>query len=283
VVVAGAELPAADWAAAVEVGAERVVVLPAEEGWLLSRATSALRSPVAQGPLVAVGGACGGAGASTLAAALALAAAPGALLVDTDTWGAGLDLLLGAERTEGLRWPELTGLRGQVDGDALLAAVPEIDGLHVLAASRAGPVPIPGEALAAVVDAARRGGRTVVVDVPRPGPAGEVPSSDVLADADLAVLVVPGRVRAATAARLLVAAPGSPWSAASVVVRPVPGGLARDEVTDVVGRPVVAELRHDRGVVVRGERGEPPTVSARSPLGAVARRLLAAARTVSPR
>ena len=54
-------------------------------------------------------------------------------------WGAGLDLLLGAERVEGLRWPELTGLRGRVGGDALLAALPEVDGVHVLAASRSHP------------------------------------------------------------------------------------------------------------------------------------------------
>ena len=50
--------------------------------------------------------------------------------------GRGLDLLLGAERVDGLRWPELTGLRGRVGGDALLAALPEVDGVHVLAASR---------------------------------------------------------------------------------------------------------------------------------------------------
>ena len=34
-----------------------------------------------------------------------------------------------------------------------------------------------------------------------------------------------------------------------------------------MGRPVLAELPHDRSAVPRGERGEPPTVTARSPLG----------------
>jgi hypothetical protein len=56
----------------------------------------------------------------------------------------------------------------------------------------------------------------------------------------------------------------------------VVGGLTRDEVADVVGRPVLAELRHDRGAVPRGERGQPPTVTARAPLGALARRVIAA-------
>ncbi|GAA3183615.1 CpaE-like family protein [Blastococcus jejuensis] len=275
VVVSAGELPAAEWAGAVEVGAERVAVLPADEAWLLSRAVTAVRSPVERGWLVAVAGCCGGAGASTVAAALALAAAPGALLVDADPWGGGLDLLLGAEHADGVRWSELTGLRGRVAGDALLAALPETSGVHVLAASRAEPAPIPDEALVAVVDASRAAGCPVVVDLPRPGGPGDPAASAVLADADLALLVVPARLRAATAARLLVEAPGSPWSAAQLVVRPVPGGLSRGDVAEVVGRPVLAEVPFDRSAVARGERGQPPAVSARAPLGGLARRVLA--------
>jgi hypothetical protein len=92
------------------------------------------------------------------------------------------------------------------------------------------------------------------------------------------VLLVPARLRAAAAARALVGAPGGAprsWAAARVVTRPVPGGLSRQEVADVVGRPVLAELAHDRSAVPRGERGEPPSVAARSPLGVLSRLLLA--------
>jgi secretion/DNA translocation related CpaE-like protein len=271
VVVSPRELPAAEWAGAVEIGAERVALLPDDESWLLSRAAAAVRSPVERGRLLAVGGSCGGAGASTVATALALAAAPGVVLVDADPWGAGLDLLLGAERADGLRWPELSGLRGRVAGDALLAALPEMAGVHVLAASRSAPAPVPDEALVAVVEAARAVGSTVVVDLPRTAGEG---GQAVLVDADLTVLVVPARLRAATAARLLVEAPGSPWAAAHLVVRQVVGGLSRQEIADVVGRPVLADLPHDRSAVPRGERGQPPLVSARSPLGGMARRVL---------
>ncbi|TYP84764.1 septum site-determining protein Ssd [Blastococcus xanthinilyticus] len=275
VVVAAGELPPAEWAAAVEVGAERVAVLPGDETWLLTRAAAAVRAPVARGPLLAVGGACGGAGASTVAAAVALAAPSGAVLVDGDAWGGGLDLLLGAERAEGLRWPELTGLRGRVAGDALLAALPEVDAVHLLSAGREPATAVPEEALTAAVDAARATGRPVVADLPRPGPAGVAPGPQaVLADADVAVLVVPARLRAATAARLLVA-DGSPWSAARLVVRSVPGGLRSEDVEEVVGRPVFGELPHDRGAVARAERGEPPGASVRSPVGALARQVLA--------
>jgi secretion/DNA translocation related CpaE-like protein len=275
VVVTREELPAAAWASAVELGAERVAVLPTDEAWLLSRASVAVRSPAERGWLLAVGGSCGGAGASTVATAVALTAAPGVLLVDGDPWGGGLDLVLGAERADGLRWPDLSTLRGRVAGDALLAALPEVRGVHVLASARDAPEGVPDEAVVAVVEAARSVGCSVVVDLSRSGPPG---ASAVLADADLAVLVVPGRLRAATAARLLVGAPGSSWSAAQLVAGRVPSGLSQDEVATVVGRPVLAELPHDRSAVPRGERGEPPDLGARSPLGVVARRILAALR-----
>ena len=282
VVVAGGPLAAPAWAAAVELGAERVAVLPDDEAWLAARAAEAVRSPVERGPLVVVGGSCGGAGVSTLATALALSAAQdagGVLLVDADPWGGGLDLLLGAEDADGLRWPALSGVRGRVAGDALLAALPEVGGVTVLAAAREDAGPVPAEALTAVVEAARGCGRPVVVDLPRPAGPGDATAAAVLAEADLAVLVVPARLRAVTAARLLLAGcPGepAPWRAAGLVLREVPRGLSAAEVEAATGSPVLARLGHDRGALARGERGEPPAVSARSPLGAVARRLLGA-------
>src|SRR3954463_6433248 len=107
VVVSGREFPADQWAAAVEVGAERVAQLPEDEAWLLSRAAAARRGQGGRGRLgaggrglgggggqVAVGGVGGGAGAAAVAAPVALPAGPGPVLVDADPWGAGLDLLL---------------------------------------------------------------------------------------------------------------------------------------------------------------------------------------------
>ncbi|MEU2351079.1 septum site-determining protein Ssd [Modestobacter sp. NPDC049651] len=274
VLVVAVEEPAAGvWAAAVEAGAERVVVLPRDETWLVERVADAVRAPARPGWVVVVGGSSGGAGASTLATALALAAAPrgpvGQLLVDGDGWGGGLDLLLGAEAAPGLRWPELAGVSGRVPGSALSAALPAADDVAVLAASRDEPAEVPAEALLAVLRGGRDDGLGVVVDLPARSPAAE----PVLPEADLAVLLVPARLRAAAAARQLLA-PHRPWSAAVVVSRPVPGGLGRADVADLVGRPVLAELGHDRSAVARCERGEPPSVAARSPLGVLARLLL---------
>lgn len=275
VVVSAEELEPSGWAAAVELGAERVIRLPSDEAWLLARAAGAGRAAVREGPLAVVGGCCGGAGASTLAASVALAAATtgSVLLVDADPWGGGLDLVLGAERREGLRWPDLSQLRGRVSGEALLAALPAVGGVSVLAAGRGAVTDVPEEALLAAVGAARAEGWPVVVDVPRPGPGGRSTEA-LLAGADLLALVVPARVRAVWAARLLTEGDG-PWSAAALVVRPLPGGLSVAEVAELVGRPVVAELRHDRAALSRGERGEPPLLSGRAPFGTAARRLVA--------
>jgi secretion/DNA translocation related CpaE-like protein len=273
VVVSGEPDPAV-WPAAVEVGAERVVVLPRDETWLVERVGAAVRAPVRPGWIVAVGGVCGGAGASTLATALALAArdsAPeGVLLVDGDGWAGGLDLLLGAEASPGLRWPELAGVSGRVGGAALAAALPESCGVPVLSASREQPAEVPADAVLAVATGARDSGCGVVVDLPVRSTAAEA----LLAETDLAVLLVPGRLRAAAAARALLAAGGSPWTSAVVVERSVPGGLARADVARLVGRPVLAELAADRSAVARSERGEPPSIAARSPFGLLSRQLL---------
>jgi secretion/DNA translocation related CpaE-like protein len=274
-VVAGGEPDADVWPAAVDVGAERVVVLPRDETWLVERVAAAVRESVRPGWLLAVGGACGGAGTSTLATALTLAAGTtadaGVLLVDGDGWAGGLDLLLGAERSPGLRWPELAGVSGRVGGPALAAALPEACGVPVLAASREHPEEVPAEALLAVAIGARDSGCGVVVDLPVRSAAAEA----LLAEVDLAVLLVPARLRAAAAARALLSNERSGWASAVVVSRPVPGGLTRAEVANVVGRPVAAELATDRSAVARSERGEPPSVAARSPFGLLSRQLLA--------
>ena len=135
--------------------------------------------------------------------------------------------------------------------------------MHVLAASRSAPAAVPDEALLAVVEAARAGGRPVVVDLPARRAAGR--ATAVLADADRRSWWCPARLRAATAARLLVdgarlAAGRRPGSSCG----PVPGGLSRDEVADVVGRPVLGRAaarpqrraaRRARGAAGRRRRG----------------------------
>src|SRR5690348_12501270 len=120
-------------------GAERVVPLPHGTEMLLGRFTAAaeLAEQLATraGQVVAVLGGRGGAGASVLAAGLAVTAAGSglrALLVDADPLGGGVDLVLGWEALDGLRWPALSHGSSGVSPPALVDALPNRGELAVL-------------------------------------------------------------------------------------------------------------------------------------------------------
>jgi hypothetical protein len=116
------------WQRGSAVGAAHVLILPDCERWLaglLAEADSPREEP---GAVVAVLSGRGGAGGSTLAAALALAGLRRGLrstLVDLDPAGGGIDLLFGLETEPGPRWSELAQWRdGRLSGRSLRDALP---------------------------------------------------------------------------------------------------------------------------------------------------------------
>jgi secretion/DNA translocation related CpaE-like protein len=260
------------WRAAVAVGAEHVVHLPDGEAFLVGALGERVERGDEGGRVLAVLGGRGGAGASVLAAAVASAAAESGrrtLLVDLDPLGGGLDLVLGAEGTAGLRWSGIALTGGRVAASALHEALPSAGGLlTVLSCGRDEVAPVP-EAVAAVLDAGRRAGDLVVCDLPRtPGPAVHA----ALDRADATVLVVPAEVRACAAAARVVAALGERVPGLRVVVRgPAPGGLGAADVSRALGLPVLATTRPHPGLAAHLERGGLPR---RGPLPTVARIVL---------
>jgi hypothetical protein len=123
-----------------------------------------------RGIVLVVVGASGGSGASTLAAACALRAADigcSVALVDTVAGGAGIDVVLGIEHLPGVRWPELAGCRGRVDGLGLLARMPRAGAVAVLAHCRDSPVRVGAAAERGVIAGISDVVDLVVVDVPR--------------------------------------------------------------------------------------------------------------------
>lgn len=117
---------------------DEVVHLPSGTGDLVAALMAPTPGP--SGSELVVLGAVGGCGASTLAAALAVRAAPSmrTLLIETDPRGTGADLVLGVEIEPGLRVEDVRADLGGPDPDALWAAVPKArPGLGVLARSRA--------------------------------------------------------------------------------------------------------------------------------------------------
>lgn len=249
------------------------MTLPADESNLvaaLSEAAEARRDDGRRGAAVAVMAGRGGAGASVFSAALALSAGD-ALLVDVDPWSGGIDLLVGLEKDPGLRWPDLSLEHGRLDIDALRQALPRRDRLSVLSSARSvsdiEPVP-----LAAVVDAGRRGGLTVVCDLPRRMTRAVEMSTDA---ADLVVLITTADLRACAAAKALSADLEAINPNVGLVVRgPSPGGLRSADVAGIVGLPLLAAMRPHPAVAESLERGG-LRLRPRSPLATAARKVLA--------
>lgn len=273
VLVVGCGAPAAGtWTAALEVGAQQVCVLPAEEGELLrhlAEAAEAGPAPIRSGRVIGVTPGRGGAGASVFAAALAHCAGE-ALLVDADPCGGGIDLLLGGEAAAGLRWPDLQVQRGRLTWSSVREVLPRRDGVSFLAGTRSFHDIDPG-ALAAVLDAGRRAGLTVLCDIPRSFTPASVAA---LAVTDLAVVVTTCDVRGAAAAAAVVSVLSTVNAAVGLVVRgPSPGGLRADEVAAAAAAPLLAAMRPDPALARRLEHGG-LRVGRRSPLAVAARTVL---------
>ena len=268
VVVLGRDLDDAGiWQRAVEVGAEHVVFLPDGEPWLIEAFADAVEGAGQEAVLVAVLGGRGGAGATTLACALAVSAvrrSARTLLVDGDPLGGGIDLVFGAEQARGLRWPDLGATRGRVPAAALDEALPKCDDLSVLSWDRGDAAALPVAAVSAVLSAARRSWDLVVVDLPR---TFDEAAREVLETASIALLLVPAEVRATAAAARVAARASTLCRDVRLVVRgPSPGRLSAVDVVRALGLPLVGEMKAEPGLELSLERGEAPGRRPRSPL-----------------
>ncbi|WP_330174417.1 septum formation initiator [Streptomyces sp. NBC_01498] len=255
------------WRHAVEIGADCVLRLPDGESWLVDRIADVAEGVGRPALTVGVIGGRGGAGASTLACALAVTAARQGLrtmLIDGDPLGGGLDVLLGGERAEGRRWPDFAASKGRVAGGALEESLPLLHDLRLLSWDRGDSVLVPPEAMRSVLAAARRRGGAVVVDLPRRIDEGV---AEALAQLDVGLLVVPGELRAVAAAARVASLVGMVLPDLRVVVRgPCVAGLDDGWVADALRLPLLGELPWDPGLSAAQESGSPPGSGVRGPL-----------------
>ncbi|WP_442810996.1 septum site-determining protein Ssd [Streptomyces sp. NBC_01217] len=268
VMLVGRDQDAPDvWRRAVEIGAEYVLRLPDSEGWLVDQIANAAEGVGRPALTVGVIGGRGGSGASTLACALAVTAARAGrrtMLIDGDPLGGGIDVLLGGERAEGMRWPDFAHSKGRVGGGALEESLPALHGLRVLSWGRDDWVAIPPQAMRAVLAAARRLGGVVVVDLPR---RVDESVAEALAQLDLGLLVVPGELRAVAAAKRVASMAQMVLDDLRVVARgPYAAGLDEQWVAQALGLPLAGELPLDAGLLAAQEADAPPGGSARAPL-----------------
>jgi secretion/DNA translocation related CpaE-like protein len=275
VVVAVTPVDQTVWRDALALGAEQVALLPEAEGWLTQRLADVVEPSAGPARVVGVIGGRGGAGASVLAAALGVTAAASGvrtLLLDADPLGGGLDLVLGAESATGLRWPELASSRGRLQPGPLVAGLPCVDGLLLLSQDRDAGVDVPDEAMAAVLAAASRAVELIVLDLPR---AARAAAATAVPACELVLLVVPAEVRASAAARCVLAGVEPQVADVRLVVRgPSPSGLLAETVAQALQLPLAGELKAEPGLAAALERGEPPGLRPRGPLGAFSRRIL---------
>lgn len=226
-----------------------VVRLPEASARLADLLSAAVTSTDARATTVSVVGASGGLGVSTLSVGLGLAFAKHGMrssVVELAPHGGGLDLLVGAEAIEGLRWSDLRQAHGQL-GEVHEGMV-DVAGMRLLALSREEPAPPDPPARRAVIGALRREMDVIVVD------AGPVAA----ADADVVVMVVGADVRSVAAARMASAETGV--SPAGLVVRSGPGRkLPPKVVAQSLDAPLLGELREDKALPRLADLGQLPT------------------------
>jgi secretion/DNA translocation related CpaE-like protein len=255
------------WRQAVGIGADHVLMLPDAETWLVDRLADVAEGVGEPALTIGVAGGRGGAGASTLACALAVTSARAGrrtMLVDGDPLGGGLDILLGAERTGGLRWPDLADSRGRVSSGALEESLPRLDALGVLSWDRGDCVRIPPQAMRSVLGAARRRGGVVVVDLPR---RVDEAVAEALAQIDVGLLVVPAELRAVAAAGRAAGAITMVLKDLRVVARgPFAAGLDDQEIARLIGLPLAGALPPEPALADPLPGGAPPGSSGRGPL-----------------
>lgn len=280
VVVCAGEPAPSTWQLALSAGVEQLLCLPVEEPAMIAALADVAEGPDGvAGRVLAVVGGRGGGGASVFAAAVAITASRSgtdALLLDCDQLGGGLDVVLGAETAGGLRWPELSSHSGRIAMSALWEALPDVSAgpgrLVLLSCAREGDGPTP-DGVAAVLEAGRRSGCTVVCDLPR---SLDATSREVIERADLVVMVVPAEVRAGAAAKVLGTRIGARARSLGLVVRgPAPDGLPADAVAAAIGLPLLAVMRPEPGLDRCLDRAEFDP-RGNGPLAGAARAVLAA-------
>ncbi|GAA3729431.1 secretion/DNA translocation related CpaE-like protein [Spinactinospora alkalitolerans] len=272
------------WNAALRIGAREVLAVPERETRLVDLFAEATEGGLERARVVAVVGGRGGAGASLLAVALALAgerARLRTLLVDADPLGSGLDLLIGEEHVTGTRWGELTARQGRMSWPSLHGALPTVRGLTLLTWARGPAARIPAPAMRAVLASAVRGTDLVVADLPR---TLDATAHEVLRRTTVALLAVPADVHAVMSASRIAPMLRDHVADLRLVVRGAsPAGLPADAVALSLGLPLAGELADEPGIDRALERGEPPAARPRSPLAAFGDAFVARLRTDSAR
>lgn len=255
-------------------GARDVRALPEAEEWLVEMLTDAadvLLGTETVGRTVGFVAGSGGAGATTLAAAVALSAAEltATLAVDLDPCGGGLDRVVGVDGVPGLRWDGFQS-DGRLGARALRDAVPRRDGLGVLTWPAGPATDVTAQTAREVLSAAQRGHGAVVLDLPR---HRDLLVEETLSRCDVVVVVSGLSVPAAAATHRVVTGLTGLTREVVLVCRGSGRGLRPADLAGALGVALVAEMPDQRGLAEAVDLGVGPLRSRRGPLARTARDL----------
>ncbi|MDX3005657.1 CpaE-like family protein [Kribbella solani] len=258
---------------AFDVGADVVCRLPDDEALLAGKISDALDGSTRTAVTLAFVGGCGGAGATTLAAAVAVLGSRRGfrtMLIDGDPLGGGIELALGIENTPGDRWPKLLNASGRISAAALRSALPSVDDLAVLSWDQSDVTVLPPETMTSVIGAAQRSNDLVVLDLPRrPDPTAE----EGFIRATATLLVVPCDVRSTAAAKRLSGPLRAVAADLRLVARQSRQTLSAADVATHLSLPLATKLGTDRALPLAMDQGH-FTPHPRSPLTQAASTLL---------
>jgi len=246
------------------------------------------------GRLVVVVGSRGGAGASCLAAVVAKAVqeqTKRGILVDLCEGGPGLEVLLGIESEPGARWAEMEAARGDIDGSELVLALPQWQGLPVLSLSRHHARAIPDEVVLDVCAGLLRNGGIVVIDLPNPSSWSPAIRA-LVADADQVLIATPDSTVGIAGAVVVAAALDGlgedqstsnsarrrrgPQTDRALALRTRSGSrVGENEVSKLVGLPVMVRFRDDRNLTTAIELGAGPAFKSAKKLAKAGRAIAA--------
>lgn len=232
------------WQHCVWLGVQNVVDLVDNENWLVDWFGRVGLTRRRAGLVAGVIGACGGAGATTLSAGLAVAASQSgaSMLIDLDGLSVGHEIVFGPTESEGRGWADLANLSGQVSIASLCEALPSAGAVALVGHTNEAACDDPPEtARRAVLLAARQGLAMTVVDLPR--------SVSLLREVspmlDACVVVITPDIKGVLAARRLVILLGELKLPLVAGIRaPKRGGLPFQTVIDVLDLPLTGKAAH---------------------------------------
>jgi secretion/DNA translocation related CpaE-like protein len=253
VLVASGALGPDTWELALQLKANFVAEMANDREWLIDH----LAAPATKsGICVAVIPGCGGAGATTIASALAFhakALVESVALIDCDQTSAGIDIVTGSEQIAGMRWRDFISLTNSINATDIARGLPSKDGVKILSTSSE-PATISETEVGTIVNQLLTVNDLVILDLERH--EGIVRDSKLLELADVILVVVPSTVRGCASADRVIENITENHNQVEVVVRSIPGtSLSPIEIAHLLNTPLAGSVNSDSRIAEQIEQG----------------------------